>query len=56
MEFLHRSGYAALPFGQCEERRQAGTLPKKPVVITFDDGFRSILLTVPILADFGWRA
>jgi peptidoglycan/xylan/chitin deacetylase (PgdA/CDA1 family) len=56
MEFLHRSGYAALPFRQCEERRQAGTLPAKPVVITFDDAFQSILSTVPILANFGWQA
>jgi peptidoglycan/xylan/chitin deacetylase (PgdA/CDA1 family) len=56
MEFLHRSGYAALPLGLLEERRLAGSLPRKPVVITFDDAFRSILWTVPILSDLGWQA
>jgi peptidoglycan/xylan/chitin deacetylase (PgdA/CDA1 family) len=56
MEFLYRSGYEALPFGQCEERRRQGSMPKKPVDITFDDAFRSMLSAVPILTTLRWRA
>lgn len=54
--FLRRSGYTGLTLSAAEERRTAGSLPNKCVVITFDDGFASVLRTVPILEWVGFPA
>ncbi len=46
-------GYVGLTFVEAERRRQAGTLPKKTLVVTFDDAFRSILAARPCLDRLG---
>lgn len=47
-------GFVALPLGEAFQRLQAGTLPRKALVITIDDGFKSTLtLAAPILRKFG---
>jgi len=56
VEYLHRSGYVGLTFADAERRTRDGTLPRRSVVVTFDDGYASNLLAVPILAEFGYPA
>src|SRR4051794_11610067 len=52
---LAARGYVGLTFAECERRRQAGTLPSRTVVVTFDDGYRSNLThALPILRDVGF--
>jgi peptidoglycan/xylan/chitin deacetylase (PgdA/CDA1 family) len=52
--YLHRSGYVGLTFADAERRTRDGTLPRRSVVVTFDDGYASNLLAAPILAEFGY--
>jgi peptidoglycan/xylan/chitin deacetylase (PgdA/CDA1 family) len=49
-------GYAGLTFAEAERRRQAGTLPPKTLVVTFDDAFASIATARPILRELGYPA
>jgi peptidoglycan/xylan/chitin deacetylase (PgdA/CDA1 family) len=56
LEYLHRSGYVGLTFADAERRTRDGTLPRRSVVVTFDDGYASNLLAAPILAEFGYPA
>jgi peptidoglycan/xylan/chitin deacetylase (PgdA/CDA1 family) len=53
---LRRRGYAGLTAVEVERRRRDGTLPARTVVVTFDDGFRSVLRARPILAELGFPA
>jgi peptidoglycan/xylan/chitin deacetylase (PgdA/CDA1 family) len=53
---FHRRGYVGLTFAEAERRRLAGTLPRRSVVVTFDDGFASVLRAVPILDELGFPA
>lgn len=54
LSLLHRRGYVGLTAAEAERRRAAGTLPDRSVVVTFDDGFRSVLRARPILEEFGF--
>jgi peptidoglycan/xylan/chitin deacetylase (PgdA/CDA1 family) len=56
IEYLHRSGYVGLTFADAERRTRDGTLPRRSVVVTFDDGYASNQLAAPILAEFGYPA
>jgi len=56
LEYLHHSGYVGLTFADAERRTRDGTLPRRSVVVTFDDGYASNLLAAPILAEFGYPA
>ena len=52
MRWLKEHGYETLTFSQLSE-----PLPEKPVIITFDDGFRSVYTyAAPILEACGFRA
>jgi peptidoglycan/xylan/chitin deacetylase (PgdA/CDA1 family) len=51
---LARRGYAGLTLAEAERRRQAGTLPPRSVVVTFDDGYVSTALAKPVLDRFGY--
>lgn len=51
---LHRRGYVGLTFAEAERRRRDGSLPRRSVVVTFDDGYRSTLLAVPVLEQLGF--
>jgi peptidoglycan/xylan/chitin deacetylase (PgdA/CDA1 family) len=53
---LAASGYTGLTLSQAEERRRAGTLPGRTVVVTFDDAYTSTLLAKPVLDEFGFPA
>jgi len=55
---LSRSGYVAMTLGQLAEAIDAeGTLPPKPVVLTFDDGFKNFYSDAfPVLDEYGFAA
>jgi peptidoglycan/xylan/chitin deacetylase (PgdA/CDA1 family) len=56
LQHLARRGYVGLTFGESERLRLAGDLPKRSLVVTFDDGYESNLRAVPILEEFGFPA
>lgn len=53
---LQRRGYVGLTAAQAERRRRDGTLPDRSAVVTFDDGFRSVLRARPVLEALGYPA
>jgi peptidoglycan/xylan/chitin deacetylase (PgdA/CDA1 family) len=55
-ERFARAGYVALTASDSERRLREGTLPRRTVVFTFDDGFRSVLAAKRVLAEFGFPA
>lgn len=56
MDWLDRQGYEAVTLEQVEEAwYHGGTLPPKPVVISFDDGYRpQYTFALPTLRKHGW--
>jgi peptidoglycan/xylan/chitin deacetylase (PgdA/CDA1 family) len=56
LSLLRRRGYEGLTFAESERRRSAGTLPERCIVVTFDDGFASILRAKGILDQLGFPA
>jgi peptidoglycan/xylan/chitin deacetylase (PgdA/CDA1 family) len=56
LQFFRRRGYTGLTLAAAESLRRAGALPRKSLVITFDDGFASVLLALPLLERHGWPA
>ncbi len=57
MEWLRDNGYTPMTAADLVAAKQAGSLPKKPVMITFDDGYKSnYTIAMPILQDTGMKA
>jgi peptidoglycan/xylan/chitin deacetylase (PgdA/CDA1 family) len=54
LESLAKRGYTGMTFTACERRRTAGELPPKVAVVTFDDGFKSVLAAKPVLDELGF--
>ena len=56
LEWLDRHGYQAVTLEQVEEAwYRGGTLPTKPVVLSFDDGYRpQFTFALPQLRKHGW--
>jgi peptidoglycan/xylan/chitin deacetylase (PgdA/CDA1 family) len=56
MDWLDRQGYEAVTLEAVEEAwYHGGTLPPKPVVISFDDGYRpQYTFALPTLREHGW--
>jgi peptidoglycan/xylan/chitin deacetylase (PgdA/CDA1 family) len=56
IEWLDREGYEAVTLEQVEEAWWNGaTLPPKPVVLSFDDGYRpDYTFAMPLLHEHGW--
>lgn len=56
IEWFARRDYVGLTFAEAERRRTSGTLPRRTLVVTFDDAFLSILQARAVLAGFGFPA
>ncbi len=59
MQALAGAGYRSVPLAQLAANLREGrlaALPERAVVITFDDGYRSVLAAAPILREFGFSA
>src|SRR5436190_2954782 len=58
MRFLHERGYRSLSLEEWAECITAGRQPEgRPLVITFDDGFRNVIQNAwPTLSEAGFRA
>lgn len=56
LEWLDENGYEAVTLEQVEDAwYRGGTLPKKPVVLSFDDGYRpQFTFALPQLRKHGW--
>ena len=54
--WFRRRGYTGLTFTECERRRRDGSLPHRALVVTFDDGFRSVLRAQPACEELGFPA
>jgi peptidoglycan/xylan/chitin deacetylase (PgdA/CDA1 family) len=56
MDWLEQQGYEAVTLEQVEEAwYHGGTLPSKPMVISFDDGYRpQYTFALPTLREHGW--
>ena len=53
MKYIFDNGYRTVTFADIE----AGRLPTKPIILTFDDGFRSVYnYAYPILKKYGFNA
>jgi peptidoglycan/xylan/chitin deacetylase (PgdA/CDA1 family) len=58
LNFLRRARFQSITFAQYESHRLTGApLPRRPVLITFDDGYRSNRdVALPLLRRFGFSA
>src|ERR1044071_1604980 len=56
MDYLRRSGYVGLTFGEAERLCRRSALPPLSVVVTFDDAFASVERAIPILDEAGFPA
>ena len=58
MSFLAGRGFSVIPLSTlCRQWSTGGELPARPVVLTFDDGYRNTLVDgVPVLTRFGFTA
>ena len=58
MEYLHKNGYHTITLKELYDHWQEGKpLPARPIVLTFDDGYRSDYeQAFPILQNYGFRA
>src|SRR5262245_10268766 len=58
VQWLHRRGYESIDLAAVAAwQRGDGRLPRRPVVFTFDDGFRDVAVhAVPVLRAHGYTA
>jgi len=56
MRYLAEQGYSTLSLSDLVRFVRGGTAPPKAICITFDDGWRSQLLAVPVLHQHGFKA
>lgn len=56
--YLRRNGFSGLTFGEfCRRRRTGESLPLRPIVLTFDDGYADFAENaMPVLAEHGFPA
>jgi peptidoglycan/xylan/chitin deacetylase (PgdA/CDA1 family) len=57
-EFIRRKGYQTLSFHDLSEARKMGKpLPKRSIILTFDDAYHNFLeFAVPLLKSYGYKA
>jgi peptidoglycan/xylan/chitin deacetylase (PgdA/CDA1 family) len=57
-EFIHKKGYQTISFDDLADAIRIGKpLPKRPLILTFDDAYRNFLeQAVPLLKNYGFKA
>jgi peptidoglycan/xylan/chitin deacetylase (PgdA/CDA1 family) len=57
-EYLQKKGYSTISFKELEQSQiEKIKLPKKPIIITFDDGYQNNYdLALPLLQEFNFKA
>ena len=54
MRWLRDNGYRGLLFSEVQEAAHEGSLPRRPVIVSFDDGFRSVYENAaPVMRRYG---
>ncbi len=56
MQFIKRHGYRVISLEELARELKEGKIPRKTVVITFDDGYKDNLKAVEVLRKFGFPA
>jgi len=56
MKFLHDSGYSTISIDELVSFMKGGNVAKKSIVLTFDDGWKSIMGIIPILKEYQFKA
>jgi peptidoglycan/xylan/chitin deacetylase (PgdA/CDA1 family) len=56
MAYLYENGYAAISADDLVRYMKGGVVPKKAVVLTFDDGWQNVTTIVPILKGYHFKA
>jgi peptidoglycan/xylan/chitin deacetylase (PgdA/CDA1 family) len=56
MRYLHENGYATISLDQLVSFMKGGVVPKKSIVLNFDDGWKSITAVIPILKQYHFKA
>ena len=57
MEYLDAAGYRPVTAAELAGRRSGGSLPPRPVVLTFDDAYTDFYsAALPVLREHGFRA
>jgi peptidoglycan/xylan/chitin deacetylase (PgdA/CDA1 family) len=56
MRFLHENGYTAIPVAELVAFMKGGQAPEKSVVLTFDDGWKSVKDVIPVLKEHRFKA
>jgi peptidoglycan/xylan/chitin deacetylase (PgdA/CDA1 family) len=54
LTYLKKRGFVGFTITEAEGRRKEGTLPRRSLVVTFDDGYASTLRAAPILEEHGY--
>ena len=56
MRYLYESGYKTISIDQLVSFMKGGAVPKKSIVLNFDDGWKSITAIIPILKQYNFMA
>jgi peptidoglycan/xylan/chitin deacetylase (PgdA/CDA1 family) len=57
MSLLARNGYTPISVAELVHfMREGGALPRRPIVLTFDDGWKNVLNAVPVLNRYRFKA
>lgn len=56
MRYLYDNGYSTLSIGELVGFMQGASAPEKAIVLTFDDGWKSVMEIIPVLTRYRFKA
>jgi peptidoglycan/xylan/chitin deacetylase (PgdA/CDA1 family) len=56
MKYLSENGYMTISLDELVSLMKGGSVPRKSIVLTFDDGWKSLTKIIPILKQYHFRA
>lgn len=56
MKYLHDEGYTTYSIDELIQFMRGPVIPEKSVVLTFDDGWKSVKNVLPVLNEYGFKA